>query len=83
MTELILGQTGVVSGVFLPPFLWSSLELLILPSFMAEKTPFPALVEEKRERTYIMKVNLCLIRCWYIFKSSQFHTCLIKFTLHQ
>lgn len=29
-----------------PPFLWSSLLSLILPSFMAEKTPFPALREE-------------------------------------
>lgn len=35
----------------LPPFLWSSLLILILPSFMAEKTPFPALTEETvRER---------------------------------
>lgn len=36
---------------------------------MAEKTPFPALVKEtkdrkgKKEVTYIMEVNLCLIHC--------------------
>lgn len=32
------------------PFLWSSLELLVLWSFMAEKTPFPALMEEDKRR---------------------------------
>lgn len=40
--------------MFLPPLLWSSLLILILESFIAAKTPFPALVKEKEDRTCVL-----------------------------
>lgn len=37
---------------FLPPLLWSSFELFVLPSFMAEKTPLPALLKRIKEKSH-------------------------------
>lgn len=59
---------GIFFGA-LPLFLWSSLDILILPSFMAEKTPFPALEKDRRRHgqkvtggwlCYNMTVNFTL-----------------------